>query len=52
MEFIGGLLQVDLTLRLGNLHGGTDDIKGQKYFQSIDWDKLLAQVCATPACAL
>ncbi len=43
-DFIGGLLQVDLTRRLGNLHGGTDDIRGHPYFASIDWEKLLAGV--------
>lgn len=30
--FIGGLLQVDLTRRLGNMHGGVDDIRNQPYF--------------------
>ena len=39
---------MDLTLRLGNMHGGTDDIKQQKYFQTIDWDKLLAQTLISP----
>ena len=31
-QFIGGLLQVDLTRRLGNMHGGVDDIRSQPYF--------------------
>jgi len=47
-DFIGGLLQVDLTHRLGNLHGGVDDIKGHKYFATVDWEKLLAQTIVSP----
>lgn len=40
MELIGGLLQVDLTRRLGNMVGGVDDIKKQKYFKGVNWDKM------------
>lgn len=47
-SFINGLLQVDLTHRLGNMHGGVDDIKKHKYFASINWDKLLAQTAPSP----
>ena len=47
-DFIGGLLQVDLTRRLGNMVGGTDDIKSHKYFETINWDSLLAQTIISP----
>jgi len=32
-DLIGKLLQVDITMRLGNLHNGTQAIKDHKYFQ-------------------
>lgn len=48
IALIDGLLQVDLTHRLGNLVGGTDDIKRHKYFSTIDWDKMLTQSVKSP----
>lgn len=48
MSFIGGLLQVDLTRRLGNLANGTDDIKKHQYFAGLNWDKLYAQEMTSP----
>ena len=32
-----GLLQGDLTKRLGNLKNGVDDIRGHPWFEEIDW---------------
>ena len=42
---IGGLLQIDLTRRLGAMVGGTEDIKSLKYFSmsSSDWARLYEQ---------
>lgn len=34
------LLVADLTKRYGNLKGGANDIKGHRWFQSMDWEFL------------
>eukprot|EP00041_Stephanoeca_diplocostata_P033532 m.1110548 g.1110548 ORF g.1110548 m.1110548 type:complete len:392 (-) comp24357_c0_seq7:3230-4405(-) len=49
-DLIGGLLQVDLTRRLGAMHGGVDDIKKQKYFgfSSSEWESLYDQTMESP----
>jgi protein kinase A len=47
-SFVDGLLQVDLTRRLGNMHGGVDDIKKHRYFAGINWDKLYSQTAISP----
>ncbi len=36
-DLVRGLLQADLTKRLGNMKNGVADIKGHKWFQSTDW---------------
>jgi len=46
--FIGGLLQVDLTRRLGSMHGGVGDIKAMPYFAAFDWDQLYHQKVPSP----
>lgn len=48
MELINGLLSIDLTRRLGNMHGGVDDVKKMNYFSSINWDRLLSQEEPSP----
>ena len=47
-ELIGGLLQVDLTRRLGNMVGGTHDIKHMAYFSGTDWDAMYDQMVPSP----
>lgn len=47
-ELISGLLQVDITHRLGFMHGGVAKIKALPYFKSIDWTKLLRQKLSSP----
>jgi protein kinase A len=47
-DLIGGLLQVDLTRRLGNMAGGVDEIKAMHYFDSLDWDALRAGTVLSP----
>ena len=41
IKFIDQLLQVDITQRLGYIHGGTQTVKRHKYFAGLDWSKLL-----------
>jgi len=48
---IGGLLQVDLTRRLGAMHGGVEDIKKQKYFGGMsasDWQAMYERKIPSP----
>ena len=47
-ELIGGLLQVDLTRRLGNMAAGVDEIKAAPYFSKMDWDGLRAGTVVSP----
>lgn len=46
--FIGGLLQVDLTRRLGNMYAGVDDIRKHKYFEGLNWDTLASMAIVSP----
>ncbi|KAI9204588.1 kinase-like domain-containing protein [Polychytrium aggregatum] len=39
-DLIKRLLQPDLTKRLGNLRGGSQDVKDHKWFSNIDWNML------------
>ena len=43
-SFIDGLLQVDLTRRLGCMYGGVKDVFEHKYFADVDWNAMRAQV--------
>lgn len=45
---IGGLLQVDLTKRLGAMHGGVDAIKKLPYFKGLDWDAVAETKVPSP----
>jgi len=45
---IKGLLQPDLTRRLGCMHGGTDDIKNQLYFKSVRWQTVYEMKAPSP----
>jgi hypothetical protein len=47
-HLIGGLLMVDLTRRLGNMHQGVEDIKNEPYFASVDFDALRAEMVPSP----
>ena len=42
------LLSREVQTRLGNLKGGTDDIKQQKWFQGFDFDALLKRQMKAP----
>ncbi|XP_030852362.1 microtubule-associated serine/threonine-protein kinase 2 isoform X2 [Strongylocentrotus purpuratus] len=41
MELINGFLQQDPLFRLGT--GGSEDVKGHRFFQGVDWNGLLRQ---------
>lgn len=47
-ELISGLLQVDITRRLGFMHGGVAKIKALPYFKSIDWARLIKHKAMSP----
>jgi len=34
------LITADLTKRLGNLHGGSEDVKNHPWFAEVTWDRL------------
>ena len=42
------LLRRDLSKRFGNMVGGVNDIKEHRFFESIDWNKLLAKEMPAP----
>lgn len=42
------LLRRDLSKRFGNMVGGVNDIKEHRFFESIDWNKLLAKTIEAP----
>jgi len=39
-DLLQRLITADLTKRLGNLHGGADDVKNAKWFQEVTWERL------------
>jgi len=47
-DLIGGLLMVDLTRRLGNMHGGVDEIKRQPYFAGVDFEAMRSGLVPSP----
>jgi len=42
-DILKNILQVDLTMRYGNLKDGSLDIKGHRWFKSIDWTEIYHQ---------
>jgi protein kinase A len=42
------LLQADLSKRYGNLKNGVNDIKGHRFFNGINWTKLLSKEIKSP----
>ncbi|XP_071448340.1 cAMP-dependent protein kinase catalytic subunit alpha-like [Hetaerina americana] len=47
-DLITNILQVDLTRRYGNLKNGVNDIKGHRFFRTIDWLSLVNQQMEPP----
>ncbi|OJJ80502.1 cAMP-dependent protein kinase catalytic subunit pkaC [Aspergillus glaucus CBS 516.65] len=40
VDLLSQLITADLTKRLGNLHGGSDDVKQHPWFAEVTWDRL------------
>ena len=40
-DLLSQLITADLTKRLGNLHGGSTDVKSHPWFSEVTWDRLL-----------
>lgn len=40
VDLLSQLITADLTKRLGNLHGGSDDVKHHAWFAEVTWDRL------------
>jgi protein kinase A len=47
-QLIMGFLQVDITRRLGYMHGGAARIKREPYFEGLDWNRLARQKYQSP----
>lgn len=47
-DILRNLLQVDLTKRYGNLKNGVNDIKGHKWFSTVDWIAIFQKKVAAP----
>ncbi|KAJ2163085.1 cAMP-dependent protein kinase catalytic subunit [Coemansia sp. RSA 552] len=47
-DLVSRLLTADLSRRLGNLHGGSDDIKDHRWFAEVDWARLEAREIPAP----
>ena len=45
---IKGMLAKDPTVRLGRGENGTADVKGHKYFKSVNWEKIAAKAVPPP----
>ena len=39
-DLLSQLITADLTKRLGNLHGGSEDVKNHAWFAEVTWDRL------------
>ena len=42
------MLQADLSKRYGNLKNGVNDIKGHRFFNGLNWTKLLSKEIKAP----
>lgn len=40
VDLLSQLITPDLTKRLGNLHGGSEDVKNHPWFAEVTWDRL------------
>lgn len=47
-DLLRGLINRNLSQRLGNLQGGTGDVKNHPWFEEVVWEKILARCIETP----
>ena len=47
-DLLMGLINRDLSQRLGNLQNGTEDVKSHRWFSEVVWEKLLTRNIETP----
>lgn len=48
VDLLSQLITPDLTKRLGNLHGGPEDVKRHSWFAEVPWDRLLKKDIDAP----
>ncbi|KHC41691.1 cAMP-dependent protein kinase type 3 [Candida albicans P76067] len=48
LDLLQKLIVKDLTQRLGNLQGGSDDVKNHPWFKEVIWERLLSRDIETP----
>lgn len=48
INLLNGLINRDLSNRLGNLKGGTQDVKNHPWFSEVIWEKILHRKIETP----
>ncbi|KAL1966101.1 hypothetical protein VTN77DRAFT_4849 [Rasamsonia byssochlamydoides] len=48
VDLLSQLITPDLTKRLGNLHGGSEDVKNHPWFAEVTWDRLLRKDIDAP----
>ncbi|OKL62145.1 cAMP-dependent protein kinase type 2 [Talaromyces atroroseus] len=48
VDLLSQLITPDLTKRLGNLHGGPEDVKTHPWFAEVTWDRLLRKDIDAP----
>lgn len=48
VDLLSQLITPDLTKRLGNLHGGPEDVKQHPWFGEVPWDRLLKKDIDAP----
>ena len=48
LDLLQKLITKDLSRRLGNLQGGSADVKAHPWFAEVIWDKLLSKDIETP----
>lgn len=47
-DLLSRLITPDLTKRLGNLHGGSEDVKSHPWFAEVTWDRLAQRQIDAP----
>ena len=48
VDLLSRLITPDLTKRLGNLHGGSEDVKSHPWFAEVTWERLATKDIDAP----